>query len=167
MSRLTTVIVIVLLSAIVLSSLMVLLARKHDGPIEIFSGGPFTSGEVFQHPDDWSFLKSQMTVELQTMAPPSSRLMWLVVVDNRLYVISDYMTSSIGKVWKQWPRKLEEDNRAIVRVEGKLYEFVLERIHEGDQINAVLDRFNEKYRKKMGIEDLDSGKTWLFELKHQ
>ena len=51
------------------------LVRSHDRPIELFSGGPFQSGELVAASDDWSFLTDHTTLEIQTMAPPMSRSM--------------------------------------------------------------------------------------------
>ncbi|MBT3867840.1 MAG: hypothetical protein HOF19_07995, partial [Gammaproteobacteria bacterium] len=58
------------------------LVRSHDGPIEILSGGPFQTGERVPSSDDWSFLTDYATLEMQTMAPPRSRTMWLAVYDT-------------------------------------------------------------------------------------
>ena len=49
-----------------LTGLFLAVMRFSDGPFEIFSGGPFTSGELAAAPDDWSFLKDRETVEFQT-----------------------------------------------------------------------------------------------------
>ena len=140
------------------------LVRFQDGPMEIISGGPFRSGELVTGIEDWSFLSDVVTIELQTMRPPRSRLMWLVVHDNRPYVLSHYMNTHIGRVWKRWPRRLAKDNRAIVRVDGKLYEFQLIRLFEEEQLPAVLKQFNDKYKIDLTLEGINNENTWLFEL---
>lgn len=139
-------------------------AKNNDGPLEIISGGPFQSGEQAGPISDWSFLREKMTVELQTMDPPTSRTMWLVVVDNRLFVISSYMKSRVGRLWKKWPHALDEDNRALIRSDGVIYAMTLERRMEDASLAAVLDRFNEKYRNDISEEDISSGSSWLYEL---
>lgn len=144
--------------------LMVFLARGNDGPIEILAGGPFTSGELVENVSDWSFLSPYKTVELQTMSPPSSRVMWLVVHENRVYMLSTYMNTAFGKLWKRWPHQVEKDNRAVIRADGKLYELEMERITDGEQIAGVLERFNEKYKRDYTPETVSSGRTWLYEL---
>lgn len=138
--------------------------RYHDGPLEIISGGPFKSGELTSNPEDWSALSNKMTVELQTMVPPRSRTMWLIVEDGRMFVVSRYMNTSIGKIWKQWPRTLDQDNAAIIRAEGKLYHLQLERILRGEIVARVLENFNRKYRTDIAPDEIDSGNAWLFEL---
>ena len=140
------------------------LIRFHDGPMEILSGGPFKSGEFVTPAEDWSFLGDQLTLELQTMLPPRSRTMWMVVYNNRLFVVSSYMNTLIGRVWKQWPKKVEQDNRAIVRVDNHLYKMRLTRHTEGDFIEPVLNRFNEKYNTNFDRDVIDNGSSWLFEL---
>jgi hypothetical protein len=140
------------------------LVRSNDGPMEILSGGPFRTGELMTTPVDWSFLTDHATIELQTMAPPRSRTRWLAVYDNRLFVISSYMNSRVGKIWKQWPNQIKENNLSVVRADGKLYELQLIRHTEGEFIDGVLKLFNEKYSKNLSADSIDSGNAWLFEL---
>ncbi|XOV87633.1 MAG: hypothetical protein ACFHX7_22215 [Pseudomonadota bacterium] len=87
--------------------------RFHDGPLEIISGGPFSSGEPAPTPASWDFLKDRMQIEFQTMDPATSRTVWLGVHDGRLFFISGYMTTNYGKLWKQWPHYLEADDRIL------------------------------------------------------
>jgi hypothetical protein len=140
------------------------LVRTHDGPIEILSGGPFQSGELVAASDDWSFLTDHTTIEMQTLVPPRSRTMWLAVYDTRLFVISGYMNSRVGKVWKQWPHQVKENNLAIVRANGMLYELQLVRHKEGKFIGGVLELFNQKYGQRLTQDTIDNGGAWLFEL---
>lgn len=138
--------------------------RYHDGPMEIISGGPFTSGQVVPGETDWSFIKDHQTIEMQTMVPPRSRTMWTVVIDDRLFVISSYMNTVVGKLWKKWPHTIEEDNRADIRIDGKIYQMKLNRIMEGDVVEPVLARFTEKYGIQFEDDVLATGSSWLFEL---
>lgn len=138
--------------------------RYHDGPMEIISGGPFKTGTLVTDVNDWSFLEEHQTIEMQTMIPPRSRTMWIIVSNNRPFIVSGYMKTAVGKVWKQWPRTIEEDDRAIIRVEGNLYEFTLERIQDGPIVDPVIERFNEKYGMGYTRETIESGANWLFEL---
>ncbi len=140
------------------------LVRSNDGPMEILSGGPFQTGELVAAADDWSFLTDHATLEMQTMTPPRSRTMWLAVYDTRLFVISGYMNSRVGKIWKQWPHQVKENNLAIVRANGMLYELQLIRYKEGNFIDGVLELFNQKYGQRLSKDSIDNGGTWLFEL---
>ncbi len=76
--------------AVLVISIAVLLGsmRFHDGPLEILSGGPFTTGELNSAPSDWDFLKDRATIEFQTMDPAQSRTVWLAAFDQRLFVVS-------------------------------------------------------------------------------
>ncbi|MBL6688887.1 MAG: hypothetical protein ISP91_00700 [Pseudomonadales bacterium] len=144
---------------------LLFVVRSADGPMEILSGGPFRTGEVVTDVSDWSFLDEKMTVELQTMLPPRSRTMWLVVHENRPIVLSSFMNTAIGKMWKQWPKRVEEDNRAIIRSDGKLYHFTLERLGVDDETAAIIEKFNGKYGTPYTTADIAEGNSWLFELK--
>ena len=139
--------------------------RFHDGPIEIITGGPFKTGEPATAPESWGFLADRGTLEFQTMAPPRSRTVWLAVVDDRLFLISGYMTTGYGKLWKQWPHHVVEDDRVILRIDGKLYEQRVERITEGEIIAPVMAEFGRKYGFEGSPEAVASGYAWLYEVK--
>jgi len=143
---------------------LLVFVRSADGPMEIISGGPFKSGELVTNVSDWSFLEDKMTVELQTMLPPRSRTMWLAVHENRPIVLSSFMNTAIGKMWKQWPRRVEEDSRAIIRSDGKLYHFTLVRLDVDEDTAAIMEKFNEKYGTPYTVDEISEGNSWLFEL---
>jgi len=150
--------------------------RMHDGPVEFYPwftisiGGPFTSGELTASPDNWDFIKEREEIELQTLDPTSSRTIWVPVVDGKLFIVSGYMTSTLGKLWKQWPAYLEDDDRVILRIDGKLYEQRLRRITEGPDIAPVMAQITRKYfggngEVIAGSEvAVTSGSIWMFEV---
>jgi hypothetical protein len=146
--------------------------RFHDGPLEIVTGGPFKTGELAEAPDDWSFLTDRMEIEFQTMEPDTSRIVWLVVFDKRLYIISGYMNTGYGKMWKQWPHHLLKDDRIILRIDDKLYEQRLVRLMEHPQLLQIITINGKKYGVGAGSdvkieqlrEALTSGDFWLFEV---
>ena len=147
-------------------------ARFSDGPIEgrleIVSAGPFTSGELqsgIEEPN-WDFLKEYFTVEFQLLNPSRSRTTFVMEVDGRIFIPSGYMNSTVGKIWKHWPMEAEKDGRAILRVDGKLYERNLVRIEEGDIVDTVLAELSRKYAGGFPVskKNVDSGNLWIFEL---
>lgn len=141
-------------------------ARFHDGPLEIVAGGPFRSGELRPTPDSWEFIAERDTIEFQTLEPARSRTVWLGVHDQRLFIVSGYMNTGIGSLWKHWPYYLEDDNRIILRIDGQLYEQRLERITSGPEIIPVLREFNRKYGsgEPTNADTVTSGDTWMFEV---
>ncbi len=140
--------------------------RFHDGPMEIISGGPFKTGEVTATPESWAWLKDRDTIEFQTMNPATSRTVWLVTHEDRLFMISGYMTTGYGKLWKQWPHYLDEDDRVILRIDGKLYPQRLERKMEGPEVLPVMQEFSRKYG--LGVPEdigmITRGEAWLYEV---
>ncbi len=138
----------------------------HDGPLGIFSGGPFKTGTPSPTPNDWSFLKDRSTIEFQTMSPAQSRTVYVASHDQRLFIVSSYMTTSYGAIWKQWPHFLEVDDRVILRVDGKLYQQRLQRIMSGPDVIPVLSEFSRKYGggESMREQELASGYTWLYQV---
>lgn len=162
---------------IVLAAIIGLLAlymgamRFADGPSGLVTGGPFKTGELMEAPDDWSFLKGRPEVEFQTVEPDTSRVVWLAVIDTRLYIISGYMNTTFGKIWKQWPHRLEQDDRIILRIDGKLYEQRLERLMEFPQLVELMSIFAEKYgagnvdaNQEQLQAALTAGEFWLYEV---
>ena len=147
-------------------------ARFSDGPmegrLEIVSAGPFTSGELqsgIEEPN-WDFLKEYFTVEFQLLNPSRSRTTFVMEVDGRIFIPSGYMNSTVGKIWKHWPMEAEKDGRAILRVDGKLYERTMVRINEGEILDDVLAELSRKYAGGFPVskKDVDSGSLWIFEL---
>ena len=150
--------------------------RLSDGPVEFFPwftisiGGAFRSGEVVASPENWDFLKEREEMEIQTYNPNTSRTLWVPVVDGKLYIVSGYMNSTIGRLWKQWPTYIEQDNRILIRVDDNIYEQRLNRITEGPIAAAVMSEVARKYfgapaevNPAAGVA-ITSGSVWLFEV---
>ena len=163
---------VVLIVLVVISIFVV--ARFSDGPIgsepplEMVTAGPFKTGEMQVGPEepDWSFLKDYPTVQFQLVEPPRSRTTFIMETGGRIFIPSGYMNSTLGKVWKHWPMEAEKDSRAILRVDGKLYERNMVRIHEGEILDLVLKELSRKYAGGFPVSkrDVDSGNLWIFEL---
>ncbi|MCZ6642292.1 MAG: hypothetical protein O7F71_12010 [Gammaproteobacteria bacterium] len=147
-------------------------ARFHDGPFDgglaIVAGGAFVEGELQTGTEepDWAFLRDYFTIEFQLLDPARSRTTFVMEHDGRIFIPSGYMNSIQGKLWKHWPKEAEEDGRALLRVDGKIYERQLVRIQEGDIVLDVLAVLGEKYGEGPAapLEMVTSGDLWLFEL---
>ena len=150
--------------------------RVSDGPVEFFPwftisiGGPFRSGEIAEPPSNWDFIREREEIEIQTLNPTTSRTVWVPVIDGKLYIVSGYMSSTIGRIWKQWPTYLEEDNRIRIRVDSDIYEQRLNRITDGPIAAAVMSEVARKYfggpaevNPAAGA-SVSSGSVWLFEV---
>ncbi len=139
-------------------------ARFADGPIAIFAGGPFTSGELVSGPEpDWSFVRGIREVEFQLVDPARSRTTWILEHAGKIYIPCGYMTTRWGKLWKQWPIEALKDGRSILRVGDKLYERELVRIEDGPLLAPLTEELSRKYAP-FGPEAVTSGYLWLFEL---
>lgn len=156
---------ILILIPVVAIGTLAIASRGADPPSAFFGGGPLVDGELVTGPEpDWSFVSDIALVDLQLVDPPRSRVMFIADHDGKLYVVSGYMGSFLGRLWKRWPVQAERDGRAVVRIEGKRYERTLVRIQPGaDVIEGVSAELGRKY----GGGDpgsIESGDTWLFEL---
>jgi len=151
--------------------------RINDGPVEFYPwftisiGGPFRSGELTPAPDSWEFLQEREEIEIQTLKPTTSRTVWVPVVDGQLFIVSGYMNSTIGRLWKQWPAYMEEDKRILIRDEGKIYEQCLYRVFDdAEKAVPVLAELTRKYFGGTGEQipgseiAVTSGSIWMFEV---
>ncbi len=161
------------------AGLLVFAARFADGPLGPVPGGAFSSGESYNGLEpDWSFVKDRGEVEFQLIHPPRSRTTWIVEHEGRIYIPCGYMRSAVGRLWKQWPLEAEQDGRAILRIDGVLYDRQLVRIQQGEQLPALLAELGRKYlyrdaepsteqRAKAlagGMQQIADGSLWIFEL---
>jgi hypothetical protein len=144
-----------------------LAARFHDGPIAIFAGGPFTTGEPVGGPEpDWSFVRDVREVEFQLLEPPRSRTTWILEHAGKAYIPCGYMTSWWGRLWKRWPHEAARDPRILLRIDGRLYERRLVRIEAGPEVAPLLAELGRKYGggREVPLELVTSGSLWLYEL---
>ena len=108
-------------SIALLMSLFFIYMRMHDGPVEFVPGftmsigGPFRSGKLEPPPDNWDFLKDREEIEMETLNLGTSKTIWVSVVDGRMFVASGRRQTWYGQLWKQWPQRLEDDDRIILR----------------------------------------------------
>ena len=77
--------------------------QNADGPSVLFPGGELVSGQLHQGAEpDWSFTDDVFVIELQTTDPVSSRRIFIMESDGKVYVPSGYMRSLLGRLWKEW-----------------------------------------------------------------
>ncbi|MGI9590135.1 MAG: hypothetical protein ACR2P8_02110 [Myxococcota bacterium] len=143
---------------------LVLVARFGDGPIAILPGGPLESGELYSGPEpDWTFARDIPEMEFQLVDPPVSRTIWLQVVDGKLYAVSGYMNSTVGKLWKQWPMQAEKDPRAMVRIDGKRYERKIVRLGpDHPALPGIASEVERKYGAPLRAEMAATGDAWFY-----
>jgi hypothetical protein len=156
---------LVLIPAVAVATLW-LQHRNADGPSILFPGGALVSGPLHEGADpDWGFTDRVGTVELQLDDPLSSRRVWIVEVDGRIYVPSGYMTSALGRIWKHWAFHADAgDGRGVVRIDGVRYERRLVRVREGEVLDRIGAKMAAKYRAPVTRADVEAGNTWIFEL---
>jgi hypothetical protein len=149
---------VVILGIAVLAVCIVFGARVADGPLGPVPGGPMSGEGVAEPMTDWGFIVERDTVELEVNPDaPRSITTWVVGYGGQPFIPSGFGAR------KTWPAQLVADGRAVLRVDGKLYERQAVRVTEEElleELRAVLIR---KY-------DLDpegnfSGSaTWFFRL---
>ncbi len=156
--------ILVLIPIVALGALLVT-SGSSDGPGAVFGGGPLVSGELVTGPEpDWSFARDVREIELALLDPPRSRLIWIAEHEGKIYVVSGYMNSFLGRLWKKWPAQAERDGRAVLRIDGKRYERQLVRLMTEPVVAGVTAEFSRKYGAGMTPASIESEGTWLFEL---
>ncbi len=147
--------------------------RDADGPSVLFPGGELVSGEIHRGPEpDWSFTDDIYVIELELGDPPSSRRIFVMESNGRLYVPSGYMRSMLGRIWKDWAFEADGgDGRAVARIEGVRYPRHISRVTDPAIIAGVAEKLAQKYAGGVtaetvaGIEQsVAEGDTWIFEL---
>ena len=147
--------------------------RDADGPSILFPGGELISGDLHMGPEpDWSFTDEVPTIELQLVNPLSSRTIFIMESDGKVYIPSGYMRSLLGRIWKDWAFLAEKgDGLAVARINGTRYERQLIRIKGGDVIDGVAAKLATKYAGGNSPEvvatikkSVADGDTWIFEM---
>jgi hypothetical protein len=150
---------------VLLIAALVIGARFGDGPTGPLPGGALVAGELVTLEPDWSFARDITELEIQLVKSGRSRTLWLEVHDKKLYVLSAYMNSPVGKIWKKWPAQAVADGRAVIRIDGKRYERQLVRIlDDRPLLDAITAEANRKYGATLNAGMAASGDTWFFAL---
>jgi hypothetical protein len=139
----------------------------------LFPGGKLVSGELHAGAEpDWSFTDDLFTIELQLVDPPSSRRIFVMESDGRLYVPSGYMRSFLGRIWKEWAFQADAgDGLAVARIDGVRYPRRLVRVQDPAVVEGVAEKLAQKYAGGATQENVAQietsvvdGDTWIFEL---
>jgi hypothetical protein len=164
--------IMVLLLAVTLITLK-LKNQNADGPSVLFPGGELVSGQWHRGPEpDWSFTDPISVIELQTNNPMSSRRIYVMESDGKVYVPSGYMRSFLGKLWKEWAFQVEDgSNLAVARIDGVRYERELLRVKDPAILDGVATKLAQKYSGGASPEtvaaitqSVTDGDTWIFEM---
>ena len=138
--------------------------RSADGPNRVFSGGELVAGELHTGPEpDWGFVADIPTIEMQLLNPARSRRIWIAEADNKIYVWSGYMGTTVGRLWKRWPVQAERDGRAVIRINGIRYERQLVRVKSGEALDGLSAAIAAKYPSQTTRAAVEAGEAWVFE----
>lgn len=156
---------LILVLVVVVAGVMVG-ARFADGPVGIVAGGPFKTGAPYRGPEpDWSFVRDIETIELQSLEPARSRTTWVVYHDGRAYIPCGYMNSAWGRIWKQWPIEAQRDGRAVLRIDGRLYDRTLVRTTDSEVVMPIVRELARKYFGQAAADMASQPEgLWVFEL---
>ncbi|MBT3530477.1 MAG: hypothetical protein HOF74_01220 [Gammaproteobacteria bacterium] len=166
---------VVLIGAVSIGTLRIQRSSA-DGATVVFPGGEMVSGELHSGPEpDWGFTDDIFTIELQLNDPMATRRIFILESEGKIYVVSGYMKSFLGKIWKEWAFDADEGNdEGVLRVNNVRYPRKLVRIEQGDVLNGVSAKLLAKYSGvptpvsdeaiAMSRADIEDGNSWIFEL---
>jgi hypothetical protein len=131
------------------------------------------SGELHTGAEpDWRFTDDIFVIDLQLGDPPTSRRIFVMESDGRVFVPSGYMRSFLGRLWKDWAFEADSgDGVAVARIDGVRYQRRLQRVTDPDVIEGVAEKLAQKYAGGATPEtvaeverSIVDGDTWIFEL---
>lgn len=166
---------VVLIGAVTIGTLRIQRSGG-DGATVVFPGGEMVAGELNTGPEpDWSFTDDIFTIELQLNDPMATRRIFIIESEGKIYVVSGYMKSFLGKIWKEWAFDADAGNdEGVLRVNNVRYPRKLVRIEEGDVLNGVAAKLLAKYSGvptpvsadaiATARTDIEDGNSWIFEL---
>ncbi len=166
---------VVLIGAVTIGTLRIQ-RSSGDGATVVFPGGEMVAGELHTGPEpDWSFTDDIFTIELQLNDPMATRRIFIIESEGKIYVISGYMKSFLGKIWKEWAFDADAGNdEGVLRVNNVRYPRKLVRIEEGDVLNGVAAKLLAKYSGvptpvsadaiATARADIEDGNSWIFEI---
>jgi len=164
------------LLVLLLAATLITLKLKYqnaDGPSVLFPGGALVSGTLYEGPEpDWSFTDDVFVIELQTEEPVSSRRIFVMESNGKVYVPSGYMRSFLGRLWKDWAFQVEDGSKlAVARINGVRYERELVRVTDPVVVEGVAEKLAQKYAGGATSEtvaqimqSVADGDTWIFEM---
>ena len=166
---------VVLIGAVTIGTLRIQRSSA-DGATVVFPGGELVAGELHTGPEpDWSFTDEIFTIELQLNDPMATRRIFILESEGKIYVVSGYMKSFLGKIWKEWAFDADKGNdQGVLRVNNVRYPRQLVRIKEGDVLNGISAKLLAKYSGvptpvsataiATARADIEDGNSWIFEL---
>ena len=166
---------VVLIGAVTIGTLRIQRSSA-DGATVVFPGGELVAGELNTGPEpDWSFTDEIFTIELQLNDPMATRRIFILESEGKIYVVSGYMKSFLGKIWKEWAFDADKGNdQGVLRVNNVRYPRQLVRIKEGDVLNGISAKLLAKYSGvptpvsataiATARADIEAGNSWIFEL---
>lgn len=132
------------------AALALFLVSRADGPVFVFAGGPFRSGELVALGDlDWTALDARHELEMEIVGEASSLTLWFSVHDGKPYVACDL--DCVGGVLERWPQQVVDDDRVVLRIDGRRAEGRLVHVPHGtEEYAAVRAGRNAKYSGDAG-----------------
>ena len=137
---------------------VVFAARFADGPLGPLPGGPMSGERAAEPVTGWGFVVNRDTVELEVNPEaPRSITTWVVGYEGQAYIPSGFGSR------KTWPEQLAADARAVLRVDGTLYEQQAVRVADEGLLEELRGVLIRKY--ELDPEgNFASPETWFFRL---
>ncbi len=134
--------VVVGLGVVTLGIALLWLPRA-DGPVFVFHGGPFRSGEQVDFSAiDWNTVDALHEIELELVGAEISLTLWFSVHEGVPYVACDL--DCVGGRLERWPQQVALDDRVVVRIDGRRADARLVHVPHGTKEYATARAVRER-----------------------
>ena len=132
--------------------LVILTACEPTGPLP---GGQL-SGMVEPFPENWSSSSEMEVVQIETRPDsPYSINIWAVDVGRSIYIASGTGPKT------DWVSHLEEEPAIRLRLENKIYELIVVKVSDPEELDRVYARYVQKYDYQSDVAPQDA---WVYRL---
>lgn len=139
-----------------------LLLAACSGPLGPIAGG-MLKGTSTEIPSSWGVVKGVEHVQLETIndGKPRSVLIWIGVLDDRLYVATSLISGSSDPAERTWVKNVTANPNIRLRVEDNIYQLKAVRVVDPTSLEAARSALMLKY--DVAVDDQSSA-AWVYEL---
>ena len=140
-----------------------LLTTACSGPLGPIPGGKL-SGERASLNEGWGFAENTDHVQLETLDPDQnahSVNVWSGVLNDRLFIPTSLVRGAEEPTERQWVQNAMANESVRIKIDGKLYEGVINRVTQPALADRVKEVIIAKYNHQP---DTRSSDAWIFEI---
>jgi hypothetical protein len=133
-----------------------------SGPLGPIAGG-MLKGPNAEIPPSWGLVNGVEHVQLETInnGKPRSVLIWIGLLDDRLYVATSLISGSSDPAERTWVKNVTANPNVRVRIQDDIYQLKAVRVVDPTPLEAARSALMLKY--DVAVDDQSSA-AWVYEL---